>query len=180
MRLHLYCGHGDSASVAVASAVPERREARAGRTLAPMDLHVIAPLPSPAERAAVDAVVGANASGWAGGPRDPATEGHVSYGGHAARARRDLLLPALRAVQDRVGFMSRAGARLHLPAPERPARHRVWRRELLRAPRDQVAAAGGRACLRRRRVPAGRCRDRRSDLDRALGPEGANPRATAR
>ena len=71
-----------------------------------MDLHVIAPLPSAAERAAVDAIVGAAASGWSGGARNPATDGHVAYGGHAARAQRDLLLPALRAVQDRIGFVS--------------------------------------------------------------------------
>ncbi|HVA85680.1 MAG TPA: NAD(P)H-dependent oxidoreductase subunit E [Candidatus Saccharimonadales bacterium] len=71
-----------------------------------MDLHVIAPLPSPGERAAVDTVLGAAVTGWAGGDRDPRTEGHVAYGGHAARARRDLLLPALRAVQNRVGWVS--------------------------------------------------------------------------
>jgi NADH-quinone oxidoreductase subunit F len=71
-----------------------------------MDLHVIAPLPSPVERAAVDAVLGAAASGWSGGARDPRTDGHVAYGGHAAREHRDLLLPSLRAVQDRVGFIS--------------------------------------------------------------------------
>ena len=71
-----------------------------------MDLHVIAPLPLPAERAAVDAVLGAAGSGWSGGARDASTQGHVAYGGHAARAQRDLLLPALRAVQDRVGFVS--------------------------------------------------------------------------
>ena len=71
-----------------------------------MDLHVIAPLPSPAERAAIDAVLGPSTSGWSGGTRDPRTEGHVAYGGHAARARRDLLLPAMRAAQDRVGWVS--------------------------------------------------------------------------
>jgi len=71
-----------------------------------MDLHVIAPLPSPAERAAVDGVLGPSASGWSGGTRNAATDGHAAYGGHAARAQRDLLLPVLRAVQDRVGFIS--------------------------------------------------------------------------
>jgi NADH-quinone oxidoreductase subunit F len=71
-----------------------------------MDLHVIAPPPSPAERRAVDAVLGSAATGWSGGTRDSRADGHVAFGGHAARARRDLLLPALRAVQDRVGFVS--------------------------------------------------------------------------
>ena len=71
-----------------------------------MDIHVIAPLASPAERAAVDALLGPPASGWAGGARDSATDGHSAHGGHAARAERDLLLPALHAVQDRIGWIS--------------------------------------------------------------------------
>jgi NADH-quinone oxidoreductase subunit F len=71
-----------------------------------MDLHVIGPLASPAERAAVDAVLGPPTSGWTGGRRDPATDGHATRGGHAIRARRSELLPALHAVQDRVGWIS--------------------------------------------------------------------------
>ena len=71
-----------------------------------MDLHVIGPLASPAERAAVDALLGPAESGWRGGPRDPRTEGHVARGGHEARARRDLLIPVLHAVQSRVGWIS--------------------------------------------------------------------------
>src|SRR5688572_26662766 len=70
-----------------------------------MDLHVIAPLPSPAERAAVDAVVGTPAGHWTGGLRD-ANSGHTAQGGHASRAQRHLLLPALQAVQARVGYVS--------------------------------------------------------------------------
>jgi NADH-quinone oxidoreductase subunit F len=71
-----------------------------------MDLHVIGPLASPAERAAVDAVLGPPESGWVGGSRRPGTEGHASQGGHATRARRSELLPALHAVQDRIGWIS--------------------------------------------------------------------------
>jgi NADH-quinone oxidoreductase subunit F len=71
-----------------------------------MDLHVIGPLASPAERAAVDAIVGPAESGWRGGARNPATEGHVARGGHAARSRRDLLIPAFHAVQSRIGWIS--------------------------------------------------------------------------
>jgi NADH-quinone oxidoreductase subunit F len=71
-----------------------------------MDLHVIGPLASPAERAAVDAVLGPPSSGWQGGNRNPQTEGHVAYGGHEARDRRDLLLPVLHSVQARVGWIS--------------------------------------------------------------------------
>jgi NADH-quinone oxidoreductase subunit F len=71
-----------------------------------MDLHVIGPLASPAERAAVDAVLGPPESGWVGGGRNPAVDGHASRGGHAARARRSQLLPALHAVQSRIGWIS--------------------------------------------------------------------------
>src|SRR6185369_7237557 len=70
---------------------------------------VIGPLASPAERAAVDAVLGPATSGWSGGRRDPATEGHAARGGHEARSRRDLLLPALHALQDRVGQITQPG-----------------------------------------------------------------------
>ena len=71
-----------------------------------MDLHVIGPLASPAERAAVDAVLGPPDSGWVGGARDTRTDGHASRGGHATRARRSQLLPALHAVQSRIGWIS--------------------------------------------------------------------------
>ena len=71
-----------------------------------MDLHVIGPLASPAERAAVDRVLGPPESGWVGGARRPGIEGHAARGGHAIRARRSQLLPALHAVQDRIGWIS--------------------------------------------------------------------------
>ncbi len=68
----------------------------------------MAPLASPAERAAVDAVLDPEigpATGWSGGPRT-AHDGHMARGGHEARSRRDLLLPALHAVQARMGWIS--------------------------------------------------------------------------
>ena len=71
-----------------------------------MDLHVIGPLASPAERAAVDAVLGPAESAWRGGERNPRTEGHIARGGHDARSRRDLLIPALHGVQSRIGWIS--------------------------------------------------------------------------
>jgi NADH-quinone oxidoreductase subunit F len=75
-----------------------------------MDLHVVAPLASPAEREAVDAVltprIGPPRSGWRGGTRDMAAEGHIARGGHEARSHRDLLLPALHGIQSRIGFIS--------------------------------------------------------------------------
>ena len=72
-----------------------------------MDLHLIPGAEASAEeRAAVDAVTGAPTSGWDGGERRPETQGHLAIGGHAARARRDLLLPALWAAQSRIGWIS--------------------------------------------------------------------------
>jgi NADH-quinone oxidoreductase subunit F len=71
-----------------------------------MDLHVIGPLASAAERAAVDAVLGPPESGWVGGVRNPRVDGHASRGGHETRARRSQLIPALHAVQSRIGWIS--------------------------------------------------------------------------
>ncbi len=71
-----------------------------------MDLHVIGPLASPAERAAVDGVLGPPESGWVGGPRRTGADGHAAGGGHAIRSRRSELLPALHAIQDRIGWIS--------------------------------------------------------------------------
>jgi NADH-quinone oxidoreductase subunit F len=75
-------------------------------TLGRMDLHVIGPLASPAERAAVDNVLGPPESGWVGGPRRPGIDGHAARGGHEIRGKRSQLLPALHAVQDRIGWIS--------------------------------------------------------------------------
>ncbi len=72
-----------------------------------MDLHLIpGAAATDQERDAVDAVLGAPASGWEGGPRDPSLEGHASSGGDALRTRRHQLLPALWAAQSRVGWIS--------------------------------------------------------------------------
>ena len=72
-----------------------------------MDLHFQGPAATAAERVAVDSVLGPPTSAWAGGPRDLETEGHSSLlGGHAARSRRDLLLPALHAIQARFGWIT--------------------------------------------------------------------------
>jgi NADH-quinone oxidoreductase subunit F len=74
-----------------------------------MDLHVIGPLASPAERAAVDAVLGPPTSGWRPDGRIPVDGGSAARGGHEARRHRDLLLPALHALQDRVGQITQPG-----------------------------------------------------------------------
>jgi len=88
-----------------------------------MDLHVIGPLATPAERAAVDAVLGPPTSGWSGGPRDSGLDGHIARGGHAARSQRDLLLPVLHAIQSRIGWISQpainyVSRRLTIPPAE--------------------------------------------------------------
>jgi NADH-quinone oxidoreductase subunit F len=73
-----------------------------------MDLHIIGAEPTDEERGAVDTLLGPPESSWAGGVRSAGTDSRVSYGGvDEARDRRDLLLPALHAVQDRVGWISR-------------------------------------------------------------------------
>ncbi len=70
-----------------------------------MDLRVASGRTTAAERAAVDAVLGPPSSGWTGGGRDR-LDGHVAFGGRSARERRRWLLPALHAVQDRLGWIS--------------------------------------------------------------------------
>jgi NADH-quinone oxidoreductase subunit F len=61
------------------------------------------------EREAIDALLGPPASGWDGGARDVGRDGHVAFGGHAAREQRHLLLPALHALQSRIGWISEGG-----------------------------------------------------------------------
>ena len=62
-------------------------------------------------------------SGWHGGTRNPRTDGHFAQGGHDARARRDLLIPVLHAIQSRVGWISQpalnyVSRRLTIPPAE--------------------------------------------------------------
>ena len=47
--------------------------------------------------------------GWDGGARLDGPEGNTASSGHAARARRHLLLPALWALQERIGWISPGG-----------------------------------------------------------------------
>ncbi len=71
-----------------------------------MDLHLLDAEPTPGERDAVDHVLGPPESGWDGGRRAVAVDGRLARSGHAARGRRDELLPALHAVQEHVGWIS--------------------------------------------------------------------------
>ena len=72
-----------------------------------MDIRPVDAEPTADERAAIDALLGAPESSWDGGPRGDARDTHVStIGGRDSRARRHLLLPALRALQGRIGWIS--------------------------------------------------------------------------
>jgi NADH-quinone oxidoreductase subunit F len=74
-----------------------------------MDIRVIQTAPTAEERGAVDACLGAPASAWDGGARGSTRDQHLAYGGQSMRDRRHLLLPALRALQARVGWVSEGG-----------------------------------------------------------------------
>ncbi len=85
-----------------------------------MDLKLLDVGPTDEEREAIDAQLGPPASGWDGGERVAERDAHVAFGGHSARARRHELLPALHAVQSRVGWISEGAinyicARLDVP-----------------------------------------------------------------
>src|SRR5437867_8815497 len=73
-----------------------------------MDLHLIpGAVATNEERAAVDAALGAPASGWDGGERRSGPEAQVARAGREeSEGRRHLLLPALHAVQGRIGWIS--------------------------------------------------------------------------
>ncbi|GAQ64761.1 NADH-ubiquinone oxidoreductase-F iron-sulfur binding region domain-containing protein [Streptomyces scabiei] len=73
-----------------------------------MDLHFGDSKPTDEERAAVDALLGPPQSSWEGAARDEMTAGDLRWarGGREARDRRDLLLPGLHALNDRIGWIS--------------------------------------------------------------------------
>jgi NADH-quinone oxidoreductase subunit F len=141
-----------------------------------MDLHVIGPLATLAERAAVDAVLGPAESGWRGGPRNQSTDGHVARGGHEARGRRDLLLPALHALQDRVGQITQPGLnyvcrRLSVP-PAEAYGVATFYALLSTKPRPPAVAHVCDDIACRLAGAEELC----SDLERALGPAGSAAR----
>jgi len=70
-----------------------------------VDLRIQDQSATAAERQAVDAVLGPPLSSWEGAARSD-VDSHAARGGHAARGRRHLLLPALHAIQARVGWIS--------------------------------------------------------------------------
>ena len=74
-----------------------------------MDLRHLEAEPTPDECAAVDALLGPPDSPWAGGARGSHRDAHTATGGKEARAMRHLLVPALQALQQRVGWISEGG-----------------------------------------------------------------------
>jgi NADH-quinone oxidoreductase subunit F len=84
-----------------------------------VDIKVAGPPASAEELAAVDELLGPAQSGWQGGSQSLRDQ-RVAFGGRSARSQRHLLLPALHAIQDRVGWISEGAldylcARLTIP-----------------------------------------------------------------
>ncbi len=70
-----------------------------------MDLKFTDDEPTTVEREAIDHLLGEARSGWYGGPRLE-QDSRSSAGGEQARSERHLVLEALHAVNDRVGWVS--------------------------------------------------------------------------
>jgi NADH-quinone oxidoreductase subunit F len=89
-----------------------------------VDLHLSSAAPTDEERAAVDELLGDAVPSVSNvGARVEFLDGRVVRGGHDARAQRTLLLPALHALQSRVGWISEGGlnyvcSRLTVPPAE--------------------------------------------------------------
>ncbi len=71
-----------------------------------MDLHFTNAQPTASERSAVDQLLGMPATSWEGSELRNAGEQHVAHAQAAPSDRRSLLLPALHAVSDNVGWIS--------------------------------------------------------------------------
>ena len=143
------------------------REAAGWRTAAggALDLHLTTAAPTEEERAAVDALLGAPESGWHGAERDADTH-RVARGGRAARDQRHLLLPALHALQGRVGWISEGGLNYVCERLDGPAGRGLRRGDVLRHVQGGAAAQDGGPRLRRHRLPGGGRRRRSATTSR--------------
>src|SRR5437016_13354374 len=81
-----------------------------------MDLHLHHAVPTDEERGAIDTLLGPPESTWDGALRGNGqhdtigrADTHTAVGGRRQREKRHLLLPALRALQSRVGWISESG-----------------------------------------------------------------------
>ncbi len=139
-----------------------------------MDLRLLDEVATAAERDAVDSLLGAPESGWDGGTRQD-SDLRYARGGHTARDQRDLLLPALHAVNDRVGWISRGALnhicrRLTVPPAEAYAVASFYAMFALHErPSRVVHLCTDIACAA---AGSGRLRDR---LAERLGPPGTHP-----
>lgn len=143
-----------------------------------MDLRLLDEVATAAERDAVDTLLGAPESGWDGGARQD-SDLRYARGGHAARDQRDLLLPALHAVNDRIGWISRGALnhicrRLTVPPAEAYAVASFYAMFALHErPRRVVHLCTDIACAA---AGSGKLRDR---LAERLGPPGTHPEGSA-
>ena len=181
-------GHGrvQGAAIRVEKIAPQRarrREAggaRRGPRRGTMD-HGRPSLDAVADRGrarGVDGVLGPPRSAGTAACGRSSDEGHVAHGGHDGAGPRHLLLPALHAVHERVGWISPGGSTTSASA-YRAARRRVRRRDVLRAVLARAAPAAGRARLRRHRLRCNGSDELIAALERALGPRG-RPRGDGR
>jgi NADH-quinone oxidoreductase subunit F len=141
-----------------------------------VDLHLIPDaVASDEERAAVDEILGPPRSGWEGGERLPERDGRMAVGGRAARERRHLLLPALHAVQGRVGWIGPGALnyvcrRLTVPPAEAYGVASFYSLfSLDPGPRTMIHVCDDIAC--RTRGSLAIC----DQLERRLGPAGSRP-----
>jgi len=88
-----------------------------------MDIRLLQAQPSADERDAIEKLLGAPASSWDGGERTEGRDRFTAQAGRSQRERRHLLLPALQALQLRIGWISEGGLnhiceRLGIPPAE--------------------------------------------------------------
>jgi NADH-quinone oxidoreductase subunit F len=138
-----------------------------------LDIHLSNAQPSEAERAAVDAILGAPTSVWAGREQRTEADTRAAFDGQRTHSRRHQLLPVLHAIQSRIGWISPGAinyvsVRLDVPPAETYGVASFYKMFSL-APRPAVVAhvcedvgclARGAAALRR-------------DLETKLGPAGS-------
>jgi NADH-quinone oxidoreductase subunit F len=137
-----------------------------------MDIVLHNEVPSKGERDAVDAVLGPPESSWESGGPLAERDRHVARGGHAARAQRHLLLPALHSVQARAGWISRGALnyicrRLTIPPAEAYGVATFYALFSLE-PQPPVVA---HVCTDVACMPRGSA-ELRADLEALIGPEG--------
>ena len=135
-----------------------------------MDIRLLQAQPNADERDAVELLLGAPSSSWDGGPRADARDRFTSQGGKSQREKRHLLLPALQALQLRVGWISEGGLnhvceRLGIP-PAEAWSVATFYAQLATSPRPRrvVHVCDDVAC--RARGAKGLC----EQLERTLGP----------